>query len=60
MQGQGIIELGENMNSKLIYKSDDILEDIYLSKDGSSMIIVENSKDKIVLRQLINFAAKDM
>ena len=50
VQGQSIIELDENMNTKLIYKSDDILEDIYISKDGSSMIIVEKSKDKIVLR----------
>jgi hypothetical protein len=52
VQGYSIIGLDENMNTKLIYKSNDILEDIYISKDGGSMIIVEKSKDKIVLRQL--------
>lgn len=60
IQDQDIVEVDENMNAKHIYKSEDILEDIYLSKDGNAMIIVENSKDRIVLRQLVNFVLKNM
>lgn len=60
IQDQDIVEVDENMNAKLIYKSENILEDIYLSKDGNAMIIVENSKDRIVLRQLVNFVLKNM
>lgn len=60
VQGQAIVELDENMISKQIYMSDNIIEDMYISSDGSSMIIIENTKDIIVLRQLVNFTAKSM
>jgi WD40 repeat protein len=60
VQDQDIVELDENMTSKRIHQSEDILEDIYVSKDGSSIIIVEKGKDIIVLRRLMNFAVKSM
>lgn len=58
--GQGIIELDEHMNFKQIHKSNEALEDIYISRDGSSMIIVEKLESKIILRQLKNFSNKSM
>jgi hypothetical protein len=60
VQDQDIVELDENMNSKRIHQSEDILEDIYVSKDGSSIIIVEKAEDRIVLRRLTNFSVKSM
>ena len=60
VQSQNIVELDENLNFKIIYKSNDALEDIYISKDGGSMIIVEKSEYKVVLRQLTNFSNKSM
>jgi hypothetical protein len=60
VQGQCINELDENMNFKQIHKSKDVLEDIYISKDGSSMIIIERSENRILLRQLKYFSSKDM
>lgn len=60
IQGQNIVKLDENMKNKIIYKSEDILEDLYLSKHDNAMIIVEKSKNRIVLRQLVNFVLKSM
>lgn len=60
VQGQEIIELDEHMNFKQIHKSKDALEDIYLSKDGSSMIIVERQEGRMILRQIKNFSSKSM
>jgi hypothetical protein len=60
VQGQKIIEIDESMNKRLIYTSADIIEDIYISSKVGSMIIIEKSKHGTVLRQLMNFTAKNM
>jgi hypothetical protein len=60
VQGQSVIELDEDMNCRLIYKSKEAIDDIYISQNGSSMIIIEKSIDEIIFRQLVNFAEKSM
>lgn len=56
VQNQSIIRLEGSLNSKKIYQSQAAIEDIYISRDGSSMIIVESSEKGTVLRQLKHFA----
>lgn len=60
VQGQSVMAIDESLNSKSIYQSQNAIGDIYIAMNGSSMIILEKSIDKIVFRQLINFADKSM
>jgi hypothetical protein len=60
VQGQSIIEMDAGMKGRLIYQSEKAIEDIYLSKNGNSMIIIEKTIDETVLRQLQNFTSKSM
>lgn len=50
-----VIELDKKMNSREIYASEKYLEDIYISKEGDSMIVIESDDKGTVLRQIKNF-----
>ncbi|OGO77998.1 MAG: hypothetical protein A2Y23_13555 [Clostridiales bacterium GWB2_37_7] len=57
---QRVMELDEGMTSRSIYRAIDTIEDLYISQDGNSMIIIEKAKDEIILRQLSGFANLSM
>lgn len=60
VQGQTVIEMNENMITRVVYKSTEAIEDVYISTNGSSMVIVEKTIDGILLRQLANFIEKNV
>jgi hypothetical protein len=55
-----VIEVDESLRDTFIYQSPDVIEDLYISTNGSSMIIIEKSEKGILFRQLTNFTAKNM
>jgi Tol biopolymer transport system component len=60
VQRKSVIAIDESLRDTLIYQSPDVIEDMYISSSGSTMIIVEKSEKGMILRQLANFAAKSM
>ncbi|MDF2892581.1 MAG: hypothetical protein K0R80_2948 [Clostridia bacterium] len=59
-QKKYVIEVDESLRDTFIYQSPDVIEDLYISRNGSNMIIVERSAKGIIFRQLANFAVKNM
>ncbi|MDF2840781.1 MAG: hypothetical protein K0Q99_1553 [Clostridia bacterium] len=60
IQSQRIVEMDAYMNYRVIYQSEEAIEDIYISKKMSRMIVIEKSKEGIILRQLENYKNKSM
>lgn len=54
-QGGSLIELKENMDTQVIKSTEGAIDDIYITQDGNTMIVVESQEECRVLRQIVNF-----
>lgn len=57
VQNESIIELKESLDTEIINSSDGAIDDIYISKNGDAMIVVENIEESLVLRRISNFSS---
>jgi|GEM_PF-4580169 len=60
VQNSSIIQLSESLDSHKIYQSAAFIEDVYVSSEGNTMLIIEKTEKGSVLRQLVNFEKKYM
>lgn len=56
VQGANLMELNENTEAKMIKSSETAIDDIYISKDGTAIIIVESLEACRMVRQIVNFS----
>lgn len=56
IQGKNIIGMDEDLNSRIVHQEDQSIDELFISEDGKTMLIMMQLEDGICIRQIENFA----